>query len=68
MNVQVNFDPSGKGYLKVRRDVVRIVKYQGARRFAGAIYYLKEGIYRAPSPERSTADYGNLHITTGPRL
>ncbi|KRQ97122.1 hypothetical protein CQ10_29425 [Bradyrhizobium valentinum] len=65
MNVQVNFDPNGNGYLNVWRDGVLIVKYQGAIGMAGASYYWKEGIYRAPAPETITAAYSNLDITTG---
>jgi hypothetical protein len=66
MNVQVNFDPNGNGYLNVWRDGVQIVKYQGAIGMAGANYYWKEGIYRAPAPETLTADYSNVQITTPP--
>jgi hypothetical protein len=66
MNVQVNFDPNGNGYLNVWRDGVQIVKYQGAIGMAGANYYWKEGIYRAPAPETITADYSNVQITTPP--
>jgi hypothetical protein len=65
MNVQVNFDPDGNGYLNDWRDGVQIVNYQGAIEFAGATCYLKEGIYRAPAPETFTATFSNLHITTG---
>ncbi|SIO34856.1 Polysaccharide lyase [Bradyrhizobium erythrophlei] len=65
MNVQVNFDPNGNGYLNVWRDGVQIVKYQGAIGMAGATYYWKEGVYRAPAPETITASYSNLDITTG---
>jgi hypothetical protein len=59
MNIQVNFDPSGNGYLNVWRDGVEIVKYQGAIGFAGAAYYWKEGIYRAPAPETITANHAH---------
>src|SRR5438034_1928666 len=51
MNVQVNFDPNGNGYLNVWRDGVQIVNYKGAIGMAGASYYWKEGIYRGPAPE-----------------
>ncbi|SIO34660.1 Polysaccharide lyase [Bradyrhizobium erythrophlei] len=66
MNVQVNFDPNGNGYLNVSRDGVQIVKYQGAIGMAGASYYWKEGIYRGPAPETITADFSNVQITTPP--
>jgi hypothetical protein len=38
MNVQVNFDPNGNGYLNVWRDGAQIVKYEGAIGMAGASY------------------------------
>jgi Polysaccharide lyase len=65
MNVQVNFDPNGNGYLNVWREGVRIVNYHGAIGMAGASYYWKEGVYRGPAPETFTASFSNLHITTG---
>ena len=64
-NVQVNFDPNGNGSLNVWRDGVQIVKYQGAIGMAGANYYWKEGIYRAPAAETFTASFSNVDITTG---
>jgi hypothetical protein len=66
MNIQVNFDPNGNGYLNVWRDGAQIVKYQGAIGMAGASYYWKEGIYRShTASETMAADYSNLNITTG---
>ncbi|MCK1636934.1 heparin lyase I family protein [Bradyrhizobium sp. 157] len=66
MNVQMNFDPNGNGYLNVWRDGVQIVKYQGAIGMAGASYYWKAGIYRAAAPETIVVDYRDLQITTPP--
>jgi len=66
INVQVNFDPNGNGYLNVWRDGAQIVKYEGAIGMAGASYNWQEGIYRShTASETMAADYSNLHITTG---
>jgi hypothetical protein len=65
MNIQVDFDPSGNGFLNVYRDGTQIVNYKGALGIPGAQYYWKEGIYRAAASETLTADYSNLQITTG---
>jgi len=66
MNIQVNFDPNGNGYLNVWRDGAQIVKYEGAIGMAGASYNWQEGIYRSHTASETLAvDYSNLHITTG---
>ena len=68
MNIQVKFDPSGNGFLSVWRDGVQIVNYQGPIGYDGQSYYFKKGVYRGPAPETITADFRNLHITTGSAL
>jgi Polysaccharide lyase len=65
MNIQVKFDPSGNGFLNVWRDGVQIVNYQGPIGYGGQSYYFKEGVYRGPAPETMTANFRELHITTG---
>lgn len=66
MNIQVNFDNTGNGYLNVWRDGVQIVDYNGSIGYeSGQSYYWKEGVYRSPAAETMTVDFSNLHITTG---
>jgi hypothetical protein len=66
MTIQVTFENSGNGNLKVWRDGVQIVNYQGPiGGGSGDKYYWKEGVYRSPAAETMAAKYRNLQITTG---
>jgi Polysaccharide lyase len=61
MNIQVNFDNGGKGYLNVWRDGVRIVRHHGPIGYgSGQTYYWKEGIYRAPATEMMAVRYQSM--------
>jgi hypothetical protein len=60
MNVQVNFDPDGNGYLNVWRDGVQIVNYQGAIEFAGATCYLKVRHLPRASPGNVYCEFQQL--------
>jgi hypothetical protein len=58
MNIQVNFDNTGNGYLNVWRDGVQIVSYHGPIGYgSGQTYYWKEGIYRAATTEMMAVRY-----------
>jgi hypothetical protein len=61
MNIDVDFDNSGNGYLHVWRDGVEIVNYQGPIGYGQQVYW-KEGIYRADAPQTIAVDYQNLDI------
>ncbi|HEY2661250.1 MAG TPA: heparin lyase I family protein [Caulobacteraceae bacterium] len=66
MNIQVTFNANGTGHLVLIRDGVTLVNYTGAMGFAAnPDVYWKEGIYRSASSSTMTAQYSNLHITTG---
>jgi hypothetical protein len=65
MNIEVNFDTTGNGFLNVWRDGTQIVSYSGPIGYgAGTTYYWKEGIYRAPASNAMAANYKGLQITT----
>jgi hypothetical protein len=64
MNIEINFDTAGRGFLNVWRDGTRIVSYRGPIGYGdGTTYYWKEGIYRAPAPNTIAVSYEGLQIT-----
>ena len=65
LNFQLNMGPSGNGYVGVWLDGTQIVNYHGAVGATGAEYFWKEGVYRGSASETLTADFSNVHITTG---
>jgi VCBS repeat-containing protein len=66
MNIQVTFNANGTGHVVLTRDGVTLVDYTGQMGFAAnPDVYWKEGIYRAASTTTMTAQYSNLHVSTG---
>src|SRR5262245_44272367 len=63
MNIDVNFDNSGNGYLHVWRDGMEIVDYQGPIGYGQQVYW-KEGIYSSDSPQTIAVIFSNLTIST----
>lgn len=61
MNIQINFDSTGSGYLNVWRDGVRIVNFRGSIGYGkGQTYYWKQGIYRAATAEMMAVRYQGI--------
>jgi hypothetical protein len=62
MNIQVKFANNGDGFLKVWRNGVNIVDYQGSIG-TGAGTYWKQGVYRSSAKESIAVNFRRLKIT-----
>lgn len=66
MDIQIVFDPGGRGKLVVVRDGVTIANYNGPIGYntQDSVYW-KEGIYRASTTETIAAQFRHLTLETG---
>jgi hypothetical protein len=63
MNIQVNFDNRGNGYVNVWRDGIQLVSYGGPIGYGSEqIYDWKEGVYRAPTTEMMAVRYQGTRL------
>jgi hypothetical protein len=63
LDIQIRFDPDGKGLIDVTRDGKLLAHYEGGVGYNDATGpYWKMGIYREASPETLAVDYRNFNL------